>query len=114
MRRYLVLPLILLAAPAAVHAQAPVLTLKAPTLTYYGHKVDFVGRLAPKRPNARIRLYRGQNLVTYRALHGDGTFRIPVAVFQPGYYQVRWGGFVASKPVVVRVRPRLTVSLGRA
>jgi L,D-transpeptidase catalytic domain/Putative peptidoglycan binding domain len=96
--------------PAAGSAapDEPALTLKAPRATHYGHRIDFVGRLTPSVPGAPIRLYRGGGLVAVSQLRGDGTFRIPVRVAQPGPFRVGWAG-TFSPSVTVRIYPVLKV-----
>jgi hypothetical protein len=103
--------LVLLLQPAAGSAASgPSLTLKAPRATHFGHRIDFVGRLTPSVPGASIRLYRGTALVAVSQLRGDGTFRIPVRVGQPGPFRVGSAG-TFSPSVTVRIYPLLRVRI---
>jgi hypothetical protein len=88
----------------------PTLTLKAPPATTYLHRIEFVGRLDPPAKDARVRLLRGTDLVTYGRIRGDGTFRIPVKLASPGPFHVAWLS-VRSEDVTVRIRPRLAARL---
>jgi len=113
-RRALLVLLPLVAWPTAATAK-PVagnvtLTLKAPVATSYGHRIEFVGRLSPTAKGARLRLLRGDDLVTYARVRGDGTFRIPVYVANPGPFRVAWLDAVSNE-VTVRIRPRLETRL---
>src|SRR6266540_2083923 len=108
-----VAPLLLaLGWPAAGLAATPVpvLTLKAPPATRFGHRIEFVGRLIPVVPGARVRLYRRDTPVTSAPARRDGTFRIPVRLEQPGPFHVAWAGAV-SPEVTVRIHPLLNVRL---
>jgi hypothetical protein len=96
-------------APAAA-AATPYVTLKAPKATRFGHRIEVVGRLVPSRPGKVVQLYRGKQLVTTGKIRGDGTYRIPVEVASPGPFRTRVAG-QWSKPVTVRIHPRLDASL---
>ena len=89
---------------------APVLTLKGPLATRYGHRVEFVGRLTPSVPRARIRLVSGSRLVAVRRLRPDGTYRIPVRLGRPGPFHTTWRT-ASSKSVTVRIHPSLQATL---
>jgi hypothetical protein len=103
--------LLFLAWPAGgVAATPPVLTLKAPPATRFGHRIEFVGRVVPAVPGARIRLYRRETLVTAHAAREDGSFRIPVKLERPGPFHVSWNG-VASPSVTIRIHPLLSARL---
>jgi L,D-transpeptidase catalytic domain/Putative peptidoglycan binding domain len=91
-------------------APAPVLTLKAPPATRFGHRIEFVGRLVPAVPGASIRLFRGDTLITSAPARRDGTFRIPVRLERPGPFHVEWAGAV-SPEVGVRIHPLLDARL---
>lgn len=112
-RRATLLLVVLAAWPAGATA-APVpgttLTLSAPKATRYLHKIDFVGRITPASPNARVHLYRGDALVTSTQARADGSYVIPVHVASPGPFHVRWLG-IRSPEVTVRIVPRLTANL---
>jgi lipoprotein-anchoring transpeptidase ErfK/SrfK len=110
MRRRLAVVLLALACSPAAAGQAPVLTLKAPRATRFGHRIEFVGRLSPSAPGTRIRLVREKTLVAVGILRGDGTFRIPVRIGQPGPFQAVAGG-ITSSPVTVRIVPQLDAAL---
>jgi hypothetical protein len=86
------------------------LTLKAPTATAYLHRIEFVGRLSPSAPDARVRLMRGTALVTTGRVRPDGSFRIPVRLASPGPFHVAWLT-ARSNEVTVRIRPRLDAEL---
>ena len=86
------------------------LTLSAPKATTYLHQVDFVGRMTPATPDARVRLYRGDLYVTSARVNGDGSFVIRVHIGSPGPFQLRWLT-ARSNPVTVRIRPRLSAQL---
>jgi len=88
----------------------PDLTLKAPAATTYLHRIEFVGRLTPPAKDARVRLLKGDRLVAYGRLRGDGTFRIPVKLGSPGPFHVAWLS-ARSDDVTVRIRPRLDARL---
>jgi hypothetical protein len=114
-RRAFVVIVILLATPAAAGAvRAPTvastLTLKAPKATSYLHRIEFAGRLSPSAPDARVRLLRGTTLVATGQVRGDGTFRIPVKLANPGPFHVAWLT-LTSNDVTVRIRPRLEAKL---
>jgi L,D-transpeptidase-like protein/putative peptidoglycan binding protein len=112
-RRALIVLVSLAAWPSAATAepvQAWTLTLKAPKATTYLHQIDFVGRLSPRATNARVRLMRGDQLVAYARVRGDGVFKIPVKVASPGPFRVVWLEAVSNE-VRVRIRPRLDLEL---
>jgi N-acetylmuramoyl-L-alanine amidase len=110
MRRRLAVLLAVLACPATASAQSATLTLKAPGATAFEHRIEFVGRLVPSRPGTPVRIVRGGSFVAAGAIRGDGSFRIPVRVGQPGPF-VAVGGGVSSRPVTVRIVPQLAASL---
>jgi lipoprotein-anchoring transpeptidase ErfK/SrfK len=97
-------------ASALPDAKLATLTLKAPKVTTYLHRIEFVGRLSPNVPDARVRLVRGTTLVTTGRVRGDGTFRIPVRLASPGPFHVAWQS-ARSDEVTVRIRPRLDARL---
>jgi hypothetical protein len=110
-RRALLVLVSLVAWPAAAGAlPAPAvaltLTLHAPLATSYLHRIEFVGRVSPAAPDARVRLLRGAALVAVGRVRPDGTFRIPVRLANPGPFHVAWLG-ARSGDVTVRIRPRL-------
>ena len=110
-RRALLVLAVTLALPAGAGAlPTPTLTLKAPKATMYLHRIEFVGRLAPATPDARIRLMRGSTLVAVGRVRGDGTFRIPVQLANPGPFHVAWAGAMSDE-VTVRIRPQLDTQL---
>ena len=114
-RRALLVLVSLAAWPAAATAlHGPIygitLTLKAPKATAYLHRIEFVGRLSPPAKNARVRLLKGNQLVTYGRVRPDGTFRIPVELGSPGPFRVAWLS-ATSDEVSVRIRPRLDTRL---
>lgn len=98
------------AAAARTPAHRGALTLKAPKATSFGHRIEFVGRLVPSRPGRRIAIFRGNRFVAAAALRGDGSYRIPVRLASPGPFRARTGTLL-SKPVTVRIVPRLQASL---
>lgn len=103
--------LVLLAWPGGgLATPPPVLTLKAPPATHFGHRIEFAGRIVPAIPGARIRLYRRDRLVTVDAARADGSFRIPVRLERPGPFHAGWEG-IESPPVTVRVHPLLSARL---
>ncbi len=115
MRRALLVLSVLAAWPGGAAALPgstldPSLTLKAPAVTMYLHRIEFVGRLSPAAPNARVRLMRGSVLVATGRVRGDGTFRIPVRIAGPGPFHAAWLG-ASSNEVRVRIRPRLDAEL---
>ena len=109
-RRRLALLVLALACPAAANAQVSAVTLKAPGATHFGHRIEFVGRISPSTPGTPVRILRGGVFVAAGAVRGDGTFRIPVRVGQPGPF-VAVAGKVASTPVAIRIVPELVASL---
>jgi hypothetical protein len=110
MRRALLVLALLVAWPSGAGADAPALTLKAPSATAYLHKIDFVGRLSPAVADARVRLLRGTTLVATTRVRRDGSFVIPVRIANPGPFRVVW--LHASSPqVTVRIRPQLQTEL---
>jgi hypothetical protein len=124
MRRLLLLSAFVLAFPAAARpddnppppptttAASPVLKLKAPGATTYGHQIDFVGRLSPAAPGVHVRLLRGAVFVAATSTRANGGFRIQVAIARPGPFHAEASG-VASPPVTVRIVPFLdTVLVG--
>ena len=115
MRRALLVLVSLAAWPAAAAALpgprlGPTLTLKAPKATSYLHRIEFVGRLSPSAPAARVRLMRGRALVATGRVRPDGSFRIPVRLASPGPFHVMWLS-ARSGEVAVRIRPRLDAEL---
>ena len=109
-RAFLVL-LFLIAWPGAAQAlPGPTLTLKAPKATAYLHRIEFVGRMSPVAPNARVHLFRGATLVRTVPVRADGSFRIPVRLARPGPFHVAWLR-TRSPEVTVRIRPRLDARL---
>ncbi len=86
------------------------ITLHGPKATTFGHRVDFAGRLSPKVDDATIRLYRGSVFIAATTLRDDGTYRFNVSLGRPGPFHVVWGRAV-SKPILVRIIPKLTASL---
>jgi L,D-transpeptidase catalytic domain/Putative peptidoglycan binding domain len=114
-RRALLVFVALAAWPAAAAALpgprlGTTLTLKAPKATAYLHRIEFVGRLSPTAPDARVRLMRGTTLVATGRVRPDGTFRIPVRLASPGPFHAVWLG-ARSSEVTVRIRPRLDAQL---
>jgi cell wall hydrolase len=109
-RRRLALLVLALAFPAAANAQVSAVTLKAPGATRFGHRIEFVGRLSPSRPGTPVRILRSGAFVAAGAVRGDGTFRIPVRIGQPGPF-VAVAGRVASTPVSIKIVPELVASL---
>jgi N-acetylmuramoyl-L-alanine amidase len=101
---------LLVVSPAAAKQPAPTLTLEAPRATTYGHRIDFVGRLQPSVPGARIRLFRGRSFVARTRLRRNGTFHIRVQVARPGPFHVR-SAKLSSRGVRVRIRPFLETAL---
>ena len=111
MRTLLAVAAVALVLPAAAGAKpSGFLTLKAPGKTSFGHRIEFVGRLSPAEPGARVRLLRGSTFVAGSDLRGDGTFRIPVRVGAPGPFRAVAQG-VVSNDVTVRIVPRLNTTL---
>ena len=115
MRRALLVLVSLAAWPAAAAALpgprlGATLTLKAPKATTYLHRIEFVGRLSPSAPDARVRLLRGTTLVATGRVRPDGSFRIPVRLASPGPFHVAWLS-ARSTEVTVRIRPRLDAQL---
>jgi lipoprotein-anchoring transpeptidase ErfK/SrfK len=124
MRRLLLLSVVVLAFPAVARPDdspppppttttaSPVLTLKGPKATTYGHQIDFVGRLSPATAGIHVRLLRGSVFVAATSTRANGSFRIQVAVARPGPFHAEASG-VASAPVTVRIVPFLdTVLVG--
>jgi peptidoglycan hydrolase-like protein with peptidoglycan-binding domain len=109
-RRALSLALVLLVWPSSAGAAAPTLTVKAPGATRYLHQVDFVGRISPAAPGARVRLMRGGTTVTTARVRGDGSFLFKVELANPGPFHAAWLS-ARSNDVTVRIRPRLRASL---
>jgi N-acetylmuramoyl-L-alanine amidase len=109
-RRRLPLLLLVLAWPAAAHAQVAEVTLKAPAATRFGHRIEFVGRVSPGTPGSPVRILRDGTFVAAGVVRGDGTYRVPVRVGHPGPFVAVAGG-VASPPVSVRIVPQLAASL---
>jgi L,D-transpeptidase-like protein/putative peptidoglycan binding protein len=114
-RRALLVLVSLAAWPAAAAALpgpslGPTLTLKAPKATAYLHRIEFIGRLSPGAPDARVRLMRGRTLVTTGRVRPDGSFRVPVRLASPGPFHVTWLT-ARSSEVTVRIRPRLDAEL---
>jgi N-acetylmuramoyl-L-alanine amidase len=66
--------------------------------------------VTPNAPGTRVRIVRRGLFVAAGALRGDGTFRIPVRIGQPGPF-VAFAGRVSSPPVTVRIVPQLAASL---
>jgi N-acetylmuramoyl-L-alanine amidase len=109
-RRAFLLALLLLAWPSSAGAATPALKLKAPGATTYLHEVDFVGRMSPAAPGARVRLMRGGTTVTTARVRGDGSFLFKVGLANPGPFHVAWLS-ARSNDVTIRIRPRLRASL---
>lgn len=111
-RRLLAVSVAALAAGAGAHAEEPepLLTLKAPPATRYGHRIEFVGRLFPAVLGARIRLFRGEKLIATAELRRDGTFRIPVRLAKPGPFRAGWAG-IFSEEVTVKIHPLLETAI---
>jgi hypothetical protein len=89
---------------------APTLSLKAPRVTSYLHKIDFAGRMSPAAPDALVRLVRSTTLVATARVRRDGSFVIPVRLANPGPFhavslQAR------SNEVTIHIRPRLETQL---
>ncbi|PWU24991.1 MAG: hypothetical protein C5B48_03540, partial [Candidatus Rokuibacteriota bacterium] len=103
---------VVLAWPSGGQATPPdaTLTLHAPGATRFDHRIQFAGRLTPAVPEARIRLYRRQTLITVQTANDDGTYRIPVRLERPGPFHVEWNGSV-SPSMTVELHPLLAVRL---
>ena len=99
-----------LAAPAAAAGEETKLTLLAPGATKFGHVVDFAGRLSPARPGTRVSLMRGMTRVASMGVRRDGSYRFQVSLGRPGPFHTVAAG-VSSKPVSVRIIPRLRARL---
>lgn len=111
MRRSIVIAVALLAFPAAAHPTATAtITLRAPGATTFGHKIDFRGRLAPASKGTRIRLMRGERLVTAAPTDAAGRFHFVVKIGRPGPYHAETVG-VSSAPVTIRIVPFLDTRL---
>jgi hypothetical protein len=101
---------LIVAAPAAAVENGAALTLTAPGTTAFGHAVDFAGRLLPAAPGTRVSLMRGDALVAAMAIRRDGTYRFRVSLGRPGpFYTI--AARIRSKPVTVRILPRLRTKL---
>jgi hypothetical protein len=98
------------AAPAGAGQAETALTLQAPGATAFGHVVDFAGRLTPSAPGTRVSLMRGKTLVAAMAIRRDGTYRFQVEIGRPGPFRTVAAG-VSSKPVAVRIVPKLRAEL---
>jgi lipoprotein-anchoring transpeptidase ErfK/SrfK len=99
-----------LAAPAAAVGEQGSLTLRAPGATKFGHVVDFTGRLLPAKPGMRVSLMRGTTPVSATATRRDGSYKFQVSLGRPGPFHTVTAG-VSSKPVSVRIIPRLRARL---
>ncbi len=100
------------AAPAAASpaAKAPTIRLSAPTISAYGARAVLEGRLTPPARNARVRISLGGRVFTHARVGPRGGFHVTVRVRARGPY--RAGFFKAvSKPVFLRIRPRLDATL---
>jgi hypothetical protein len=102
------------AAPAAARGQAPPpeVTLKAPKATQFNHRIEFVGHMTPAAAGIRVRLLRGTRLVAVTLLRGDGTFRIPVKIANPGPFHVQVAQ-LRSSDVTVELHPILHLALAK-
>ncbi|HZO62615.1 MAG TPA: L,D-transpeptidase family protein [Gaiellaceae bacterium] len=112
MRRGIPLALLVLVwpSPAPAGAATPALTLKAPPATTYLHGVDFYGRLSPPAADARVRLMRGDTVVTTARTGPRGGYHFAVRLANPGPFHVAW--LTARSPeVTVRITPRLHAAL---
>ncbi len=115
MRRALLVLGLLVAWPAAATplpgpTLGTTLTLRAPKATTYLHRIDFVGRLSPPAPDARVRLMKRAKVLAYVRVRPNGTFRIAARLGTPGPFHVEWLS-VHSPEVTVRIRPRLETRL---
>ena len=110
MRRSLLVLAVVLTSPAGAKPAVPMLTVKAPAATYFGHRIEFVGRVRPAAAGALIHLYRGKTVVASARARADGTFRIPVRLGRPGPFRVGWLG-AFSNEVTVRIHPYLEAAL---
>ena len=95
---------------SAAALPGPTLTLKAPKATAYLHRIEFVGRMSPATPDAKIHLFRGTTLVATVPVRRDGSFRIPVRLANPGPFHVSWLR-ARSREITVSIRPRLDARL---
>jgi lipoprotein-anchoring transpeptidase ErfK/SrfK len=109
-RRTLPLALLFLAWAGPAAGTPPTLTLKGPNATTYLHQVDFVGRLSPAAPGARVRLMRGTTTVATTRVRSEGSFVFKVELANPGPFHVAWLS-ARSNDVTIRIRPRLSASL---
>ena len=117
-RRSLLLLVCLLAWPPAADAAKPkpkprpkpaTLHLSAPAATY-GERVVLRGRMIPPARNARVRISLAGRVFTHARVGRRGGFHVTVRARTRGPY--RAGFFkVVSKPLYLRVRPRLHASL---
>ena len=99
-----------LAAPAAAVGEQGSLTLRAPGATKFGHVVDFTGRLSSARAGMRVSLMRGMTPVSATATRRDGSYKFQVSLGRPGPFHTVAAG-ISSKPVSVRIIPRLRARL---
>ena len=97
----------------AITVSAFSLSLDAPRVASFGRRIRFEGRVSPSLPGERISLEQDGRTVATGRVRGAGGYAIGARPRAPGSYVVRIGE-LASRPLAVGVRPRITVSLAGA
>ena len=99
-------------ATVRVVVRARLLTLAAPARADHGAGVRLSGRLEGARAGLPVWIYRGTTFVASTRTRAGGAYATRIRLSSPGPYHARAGG-VRSPERLVRVRPRLSVSLPR-
>jgi hypothetical protein len=100
-------------AQVAVVVRRRTVTLAAPAAADYEGSVPVSGVLTPAVPGARVQIYRGRTYVASARVASSGRFRTRLRLRAPGPYHARYGA-ARSPERVIRVRPRLVLSLASA
>jgi L,D-transpeptidase-like protein/putative peptidoglycan binding protein len=115
-RRAAAILLVSLIFPAAVAADAdasrgPVrVRLWTQKVAVFGQRIVLRGRIAPARPNARVRISLGGTVFAHTRAGRRGGFKLVFRLRSSGPYRAGWYDSVSPK-VFVKVRPRLDASL---
>ena len=86
------------------------LSLSGPRIVSYGRRAAFRGRVVPALPDEPITLEHDGRTVASARVRRGGRYALGARPHAPGSYVVRIGE-LASKPIELAIRPRITVSL---
>jgi hypothetical protein len=87
-------------------------SLAGPREGAFGTRLVLRGRIGAGWAAVPVQIYRGRTFVGRAETARGGAFRVPILLRRPGTYHARFGR-VRSRPLAIRVVPRLTASIDR-